>query len=103
MDETQLNITPVPEMTPEKKSAGPLIGIIIIIAILIVGGYLIYSRSITKVLQPITPASDQSTAQNDATILEDIRTQSSSDSPDDISADLKKVSPNDLDKGMETL
>jgi flagellar basal body-associated protein FliL len=88
---------------PEKRSLGPIIGIIIILVILIIGGWLIYGRSIKNTIQPVTPAPNQAVKQSETQTMQEITTQSSSDAPDDISNDLQKVSPNNLDSGMESL
>ncbi len=43
------------EINSEKGSLGPIVGIVIILAILLVGGFLIYGKSIQKAVDP-TPS-----------------------------------------------
>jgi len=99
----QTNPSPAPTSAPEKKSAGPIIGILIILVILIIGGWLIYGRSIKNTIQPDMTVPTQAAEQSEAETLGQITTQGSSDLPEDISNDLNGVSPETLDSGMESL
>lgn len=91
MDTFNPNQMPPMSATPEKKSMGPLIAVIIILALIIIGGlYFLKTRSSQPVYTP-TPASDN--------ITESLNTQSSSDSLNSIEADLNATDLNNLDQG----
>lgn len=76
---------------PEKKSAGPLIAVLVILALIIIGGlYFLKQRSSQPNYVP--------TEQGDA-ITESLNQQGSSDELNAIEADLQATDLNNLDQG----
>lgn len=91
MDTFNPNQMPPMPGQAEKKSMGPLIAAIIILALIIIGGlYFLKTRSSQPVYTP-TPTGDS--------ITESLNTQSSSDSLNSIEADLNATDLNNLDQG----
>ena len=86
-----------PSVVLEKKSAGPIIGIIIILIVLVLGGLLIYGKSIKNSVRPTVPPAPA--VNTTAAQLQKINSQSTSDSVEDISSDLEVVSPDNLEGG----
>lgn len=91
MDTFNPNQMPPMSGQTEKKSMGPLIAVIIILALIIIGGlYFLKERSSQPIYTP-TPAGDG--------ITESLNTQSSSDELNSIEADLNATDLNNLDQG----
>jgi len=81
---------PISSIKPE-KSSGPLIAVIVILALIILGGlYFLKTRSAQNPYAP-TPTEDQITA--------DLEAQGSSDDLDSIEADLNATNTDNLDQG----
>ncbi len=84
----------------DKKSVGPIIGIIIIVILVILGGLYFYGKSIR------TAPSAQSEAEEEvaqAASLEKISSQSASDATEDISKDLNETPIDSLDSDFKDL
>ncbi|MEK7200525.1 MAG: hypothetical protein AAB672_00110 [Patescibacteria group bacterium] len=95
MDTFNPNQMPPMSATLEKKSMGPLIAVIIILALIIIGGlYFLKTRSSQPIYIP-SPAND--------TITESLNTQSTSDSLNSIEADLNATDLNNLDQGAAAI
>ena len=94
-----MNPMPIGE-PPERKSFGPVIGIIIILAVLAVGGWYVYRNSAarTTTYTPPPPAPSAETME-----LQNISSQSSSDTPEDILRGLEALPPENLDAELENL
>jgi len=91
MDTFNLNQMPPMPGQADKKSAGPLVAVIIILALIIIGGlYFLKERSSQEIYVP-APAGDS--------ITESLNTQSSSDDLNSIEADLNATDLNNLDQG----
>lgn len=76
----------------EKKSMGPLIAVIIILALIVIGGlYFLKERSSQKTYVPIVEQSDG--------IVESLNQQGSSDELNSIEADLNATNLDNLDQG----
>ncbi len=91
MDTFNLNQMPPMPSQMEKKSVGPLIAVIVILALIIIGGlYFLKERSSQPIYTP-TPAGDG--------ITESLNTQSTSDELNSIEADLNAIDLNNLDQG----
>ena len=85
---------PLPNGT-NNKSVGPLVAVIIILALIIVGGlYFLKQRSSQQVYIPATT--------NDG-ITDSLNTQSSSDDLKSIEADLKATNVDNLDQGAAAI
>ena len=85
-----------PEMSvgePEKKSAGPVFGIVIIVVLLILAGFYFWG-TLNDSMSPAEIAAEADTA------LESLETQSTSDEISDIEADLDATSLDDLDQEL---
>lgn len=79
---------------PQKKSTGPIIAVIVILALIIIGGlYFLKARVSEPVYEP---------AQSDA-MTESLRKQGSSDDLNSIEADLKATNVNNLDQGAAVI
>lgn len=86
---------PMPGQT-EKKSAGPLIAVIVILALIIIGGlYFLKERSSQPVYVPTTQSGDSVTAA--------LNQQSGSDNLNSIQSDLNNTDVNNLDQGASTV
>ena len=85
-----------PIQTPiEKKSIGPLVAVIIILALIIIGGlYFLKERSAQEIYVPAE--------QNDA-ITESLNQQSNSDDLDSIEADLNATNLDNLNEGAAAI
>lgn len=80
----------------EKKSVGPLIAVVIILALIIVGGlYFLKQRSSQPVYVPSTTQSDG--------ITTSLNQQSNSDELSSIEADLNATDVNNLDQGAAAI
>ena len=91
MDTFNPNQMPPMPSQMEKKSVGPLIAVIVILALIIIGGlYFLKERSSQPIYTP-TPAGDG--------ITESLNTQSTSDELNSIEADLNAIDLNNLDQG----
>ena len=78
-----------PNMTPDKETKGPMVGIIIIIILLVVGGiYLWQSRTSPEVINITSTSTDPATQQ--------LGTQSTSVNLEDIEGDINATNLNDL-------
>lgn len=85
---------PIDRTEPEKKSLGPLIAVIIILALIVVGGlYFLKERSSYT---PAIPASETD-------ITDSLRAQSDSDSLDAIEADLEYETFDNIDQGAAAI
>ncbi|MFH0804028.1 MAG: hypothetical protein V1896_00280 [Candidatus Zambryskibacteria bacterium] len=85
---------PIPSDT-NKKSMGPLVAVIIILALIIIGGlYFLKQRSSQETYVPAT--------ENDA-ITDSLNTQSNSDNLNSIEADLNATDINNLDQGASAI
>ncbi len=84
---------PLGETTP-KKSTGPLVAVIVILAIIIIGGlYFLKTRMSAPIYEPTA---------NDA-MTESLRNQGSTDDLNSIEADLNATNVNDLDQGATVI
>lgn len=91
MDTFNPNQMPVVSGQPVKKSMGPLVAVIIILALIVIGGlYFLKERTSQPIYTP-TPAGD--------TITDSLNQQSSSDELNSIEADLNATDINNLDQG----
>jgi hypothetical protein len=91
MDTFNPNQMPPMQTQTEKKSVGPLIAVIVILALIIIGGlYFLKERSSQEVYVP--------TEQNDA-VTESLNQQSTSDDLNSIEADLNATNLDSLDQG----
>ena len=81
---------------PEKKSAGPVFGIVIIVVLLILAGFYFWG-TLNDSMSPEEIEAEADTA------LVSLETQSTSDEVSDIEADLDATSLDDLDKELEDI
>lgn len=80
---------------PEKKSAGPLVAVIIILFLIIIGGlYFLKTRSSQNTYAPVETGDSVTTSLNQ---------QSSSDELDSIEADLNATNLDNLDQGAAAI
>ena len=86
---------PIMSGQPAKKSIGPLIAVIVILALIVIGGlYFLKQRASQPVYVPTTTSDS---------ITESLNTQSSSDDLNSIEADLNATDINNLDQGAATI
>lgn len=79
-----------------KKSAGPLIAVIIILALIIIGGlYFLRTRSAQPAYVPTTPEGD--------VVTESLNKQGNSDDLNSIEADLNATNLDNLDQGASAI
>ena len=96
MDTFNPNQMPPISDQAEKKSAGPLIAVIIILALIIIGGlYFLKTRSSQNIYVPTVPVVD--------TVTESLNTQGNSDDLDSIEADLNATDLDNLDQGAAAI
>ena len=94
MDTFNPNQMPPMYAQTQKKSVGPLIAVIVILAIIVIGGlYFLKERSSQKVFVP---------TENDA-ITESLNQQGSSDDLNSIEADLNATNIDNLDQGAAAI
>ena len=93
MDTTNQNMPTMGSMTPQKKSHGALIAVIVILFLIVIGGlYFLGQRmSDSSYKMSDTNGADSTTEQ--------IKSQSSSDDVSSINADLKASNVDSLDQG----
>ena len=98
MDTTNPNqMPPMTQSNPEKKSIGPLIAVIIILALIIIGGlYFLKERASQEGYVPVI-------GEESGDITESLNTQSDSDDLDSIEADLNAETFDNLDQGAAAL
>lgn len=95
MDSFNPNQMPPMSGQPEKKSVGPLVAVIIILALIVIGGlYFLKQRSSQPTYVP--------TEQGDA-VTESLKQQGSSDDLSSIEADLKATNLDNLDQGAAAI
>ncbi|PIR40174.1 MAG: hypothetical protein COV33_01260 [Candidatus Zambryskibacteria bacterium CG10_big_fil_rev_8_21_14_0_10_34_34] len=96
MDTFNPNQMPPMQEQSEKKSIGPLVAVIIILALIIVGGlYFLKTRSSQPVYEAPTEGVD--------TISESLNQQSDSDELNSIEADLNATDLDNLDQGAAVI
>ncbi len=96
MDTFNPSQMPGPQATADKKSVGPLIAVIIILALIVIGGlYFLKQRSSAPTYVPETTQGD--------TVTESLMQQSSSDDLDAIEADLNATNLDNLDQGAAAI
>jgi hypothetical protein len=94
MDTINPNQMPPMPVVEEKKSKGPLVAVIIILALIIIGGlYFLKQRASQPVYTPQTTDS----------ITESLNTQSSSDDLNSIEADLNSTNIDNIDQGASAI
>lgn len=92
MDTFNPNQMPPMPSQAEKKSMGPLVAVIIILALIIIGGlYFLKTRSAQKTYVPPIEVKDDVTT--------NLKTQGATDNLDSIEADLNATNLNNLDQG----
>jgi uncharacterized protein HemX len=113
------NITPTPAenippmqtptaITPANKSSGALIGTIIVIVILVLGGFYLWSINIQpKIDQQFAPITEEQQAIQETTTanatIEQLNTQSPSDSTASIESDLNATNLNGIDTNLQAI
>ena len=96
MDTFNPSQMPPMQAEPTKKSIGPLVAVIIILALIIVGGlYFLKQRSSQPIYVPPAEQSD--------TITESLNKQSDSDELNSIEADLNATDLDNLDQGAAAI
>ena len=96
MDTFNPNQMPPLSQTPEKKSVGPLIAVVIILALIIVGGlYFLKQRSSQDLYLPPQEQTDN--------IADSLKQQSASDDLGSIEADLNAENFDNLDQGAAAI
>lgn len=96
MDTFNPNQMPPMQTDMNKKSIGPLIAVIVILALIIIGGlYFLKQRSAQPTYVAPETVGD--------TITNSLNTQSSSDTLDSIEADLNATDLNNLDQGAAAI
>lgn len=107
MQEQQQNAaTPEEPTTPEKttpeikhETVGPLVGVAVIVIIIALGGYYMWSTQIRNG----TPESDRGVQMSEDEMLTELETQSSSDSLSSIEGDLDDTELNTIDQELTNL
>jgi len=95
MDTFNPNQMPPIQSQPEKRSLGPLIAVIVILALIIIGGlYFLKQRASQQTYVPVTPTDS---------ITESLNQQNSSDELDSIESDLNNTNLDNLDQGAAAI
>lgn len=94
-----MNTTPP---TQGEKSVGPAIGIIIIIAVIVIGGLYFWGQRATTKSNETNTTETGATVQDDQNII-DLKNQSSSDEIDSIQADLEATDLDQLGSGVDSI
>lgn len=95
MDTFNSNQMPPIQTQTEKKPVGPLVAVIIILALIVIGGlYFLKARSSQNIYTPTT--------QGD-TVTDALKKQGTSDDITSIEADLNATNLNNLDQGASAL
>lgn len=96
MDTFNPNQMPPMQTDVNKRSMGPLIAVIIILALIIIGGlYFLRARSVQPTYVPPAPETDS--------ITDSLNKQSSSDDLNSIEADLNATDLDNLDQGAAAI
>jgi len=90
---------PTPEVETEKKSAGPLFGIIIIVVLFVLAGFYFWS---TQIKDSGSMTAEEIAAEVDPN-LESLGSQSTSDEIENIEADLDATGLEGLDQELEDI
>jgi hypothetical protein len=98
MDTFNPNQMPPMQSQPDKKSMGPLIAVIVILALIIVGG-LYFLKQRTSQNRYIPPAETTATD----TVTDSLNTQSNSNDLNSIESDLKNTNLDNLDQGANAV
>ncbi len=88
----------MPGMSPEKKSYGPLIAVIIILALVVIGGLYFLGQRMSG--DPYANMDTETTADEN---VEALNSQSDSDETASIEADLKATNVDGLDQGAAAI
>lgn len=98
MENFNMNQMPPMQNQVEKKSMGPLIAVVLILALIIIGGlYFLKMRSSERYIAPPT-----TTNQTDS-VADSLSQQGSSDDLDSIEADLNATNLDNLDQGAAVI
>lgn len=113
-EETQINPVTTPEEAPAQaetagadmssekhRSMGPVIGSIIIIAVIVIGGLYLYGQQVVKTEQEAMTAEEIDAMEDQE--LQDLQTVSDSDDLDSIETDLNANSFNEVDAELDAL
>jgi hypothetical protein len=95
MDTFNPNQMPVAPGQPVKKSIGPLVAVIVILALIIIGGLYFLKERVSQPVYTPTTAGD--------TITDSLNQQSSSDDLNSIEKDLNATDVNNLDQGASAV
>lgn len=107
MDNTQQNPimnNPNPIEMPKKTQIGPVIGLVVILAIIVVGTLYFWGQRVEKTQVPQnTTQTEQTSDQTSDTQTTQLEVQSSSDEVNSIDADLQSTDFGNIDAGAEQL
>lgn len=94
-----MNQMPPMQGQPEKKSVAPLVAVIVILALIVVGGlYFLKQRSSQPTYVPPQPV-----AQQGDSITDSLKQQGTADDLESIEADLNATDINNLDQGAAVM
>ena len=87
----------------QQKSMGPMLGIVIIVVLLVLGGFYFWGTQIKdkSQVQENAEVTAEDIANQEDTALENLNTQSTSDEIDDIEADLDATDLESLDSELD--
>ena len=85
-----------------QKSMGPVLGIVIIVILLILGGFYFWGTQLTDTQKEVEITAEEIINQEDAA-LENLQSQSNSDEIDDIEADLNATDLESLDSELDAI
>jgi len=99
------NVSPAPEAGghDEEKSAGPIVGSVIIIVILIVGGLYFWGKRLTEADPTLQGPTAEEIANQEDPLLDSLQTQSTSDALTDIEEDLLDTNLENLDAELDQI
>ena len=89
----------------QQKSMGPMLGIVIIVVLLVLGGFYFWGTQIKdkSQVQENAEVTAEDIANQEDTALENLNTQSTSDEIDDIEADLDATDLESLDSELDAI
>lgn len=104
MDTFNPNQMPPMQPSNEQKSVGPLIAVIVILALIIIGGlYFLKTRSAEKVYPIQQPATQSQTQVETDNVTSSLKQQNKTDDLKSIEADLNATDLNNLDQGASVI
>ena len=104
-DETPVPAPTTPMVTSNDKSSGALIGTIIVIVVLVVGGFYLWNTKVQPMIEQKNTPPIESVASDETskTTIEQLSSQATSDETSSIQSDLSATDMSGLDKDLQAI